>query len=511
MLRTRASVMPDHRVIEVDGTALTWDELDQQSMTMAGGLTSAGVGKGDVVCQMTSNSIDHVLVVFAAARLGAIECPINTGLRGKSLTHVLGHSGAKAVVVDQEFVDRLEPALSDVANAQVVVGTDDLPSGVAGRRVIPRAELEGAPITDQSVAPQDPATLIYTSGTTGPAKGVLHCQNFAFSAARAKAEAWGLSDSDVLFSPLPLFHANARYSTLLTACVINARAVIVKSFSASRFWNQVRESGATEVGTVGAVAPILLERDPSDQDRNHRVRMMHGAGALTLDQRTEFEERFGTRLVTGFSMTETSHLATVSPEDPGRYRAAGKPISEFEVEILDEVDRPTTPGVVGEIAVRPRTPFSMFLGYYRDPQATLDAFRNCWFHTGDLGFLDAEGYLHWVDRLKDAIRRKGEMISSQDVEEAARTFAGVAEAAAVGVPGDLGEEEVKLYVRAAAGESLDLIALLAHCKSRLPDFAVPRYYEMIPDFPRTSTHKIAKSELRTAGIGPHAWDAMRKG
>ncbi|MGH9154072.1 MAG: AMP-binding protein, partial [Acidimicrobiales bacterium] len=374
-------------------------------------------------------------------------------------------------------------------------------------RTLPAADLPAGRAPPADVAPRDPATIIYTSGTTGPAKGVVHAHHFAFSAAAVKIGTWGLGPDDVLFSALPLFHANARYSTLLTACVLDARAVLVERFSASAFWEQVAAAGATEVASVGTVAAILLERAPGRWDRAHRVRMMHGAGALPGPRRAEFEERFGVRLVNGFSMTETSHFSTTSPDDPGRNRGAGRPVPGFTVAIVDGDDQAVPAGAVGEIVVRPELAWSIFLGYHRDPQATVDSFANLWFHTGDLGRIDEDGYLHWIDRTKDAIRRRGEMVSSRDVEEAALSLASVAEASAVGVPGDLGEEEVLLVVRAAVGDDVDLPALLDHCRRRLPDFAVPRYFRVVDELPHLATHKVDKRRLRQAWPAPDGWDA----
>jgi crotonobetaine/carnitine-CoA ligase len=456
---------------------------------------------------MAGNTAEHVVAIFALARLGAIECPVNTGLRGEPLRHVLSHSGARALLVEAAHEGRVAPELQRTDVIPLVVVRDGPPFEIAGRVVVREEELLGEGLSERPVTPSEPATIMYTSGTTGPAKGVVLPHHFAFSTAAIKVGMWGLDRRDVLFSPLPLFHANARYSTLLTACILNARAVIVPRFSASQFWAQVRQAGATEVGTVGTVAPVLLERPPDRGDRDHSVRMMHGAGAIPPRRREEFEGRFGIRLVNGFSMTETSHFSTTAPDDPGRYRGAGRPVSMFQVEILDDEDRPVDRGAIGEIAVRPQVPFSIFLRYHRQPDATLEAFRNLWFHTGDLGTIDDDGYLHWVDRRKDAIRRKGEMISSRDVETAALSFPDVVEAAAVGVPGDLGEEEVKLVVRPEEGASVAIQELWEHCRSLLPDFAVPRYFEEVPEFARTATHKVDKAALRASGVGDRTWDA----
>jgi crotonobetaine/carnitine-CoA ligase len=494
--------------LEIEGRSLSWREIESNAAATAGRLASLGIGRGDIVCQMAGNTLGHVATVFALARLGAIECPVNTALRGEPLRHVLAHSGAVAVIVEAAQLERVEEAVAALRDGPRVIARGvDPPAKLARTHgAVREEELDHRDTPTAQVSPSDPATIMYTSGTTGPAKGVVLPHHFAFSAAAVKIGTWGLSSDDVFFTPLPLFHSNARYSTLLTAAIVGGRAVVVDRFSASRFWEQVRACGATEVGTVGTVAPILLERPPSPGDRLHQVRMIHGAGALPVDARTRFEERFGVRLVTGFAMTETSHFATTAPDDSSRHAASGRPVKPFQVAILGDDDSPLPPGAVGEIAVRAEAPLAMFTAYHRQPDATQEAFRNHWFHTGDIGYLDEDGLLHWVDRKKDAIRRRGEMISSRDVEAAALAFTTVGDAAAIGVPGELGEEEVELVVRARDGETIDLKALAEHCRRELPDFAVPRFYAIVDDLPRTSTHKIDKKQLRAAAP-ESVWDA----
>jgi crotonobetaine/carnitine-CoA ligase len=498
--RTLAALLEDRRpadgeFLHIDGAWCSWDELCERATDAARRLASLDVGQGDVVCQLSGNTLAHVVTTFAVAKLGAIECPVNTGLRGPSLRHVLSHSGARVFVADAEFAELIEGVRDALAPGATVVLRGDTAFSAG---VLHEDELRPADLPAVTVRPGDPATIMYTSGTTGPAKGVVLPHHFPFATAAVKSGAWGLTDEDVLFTPLPLYHSNARYSTLLTAAIAGSRAVVVERFSASRFWDQVRASGATEIGTVGTVAAILLERPPSPVDRDHRVRMMHGAGALTLPRRRAFEDRFGIRLVTGFAMTETSHFATTSPDDPLRAAGAGRPVPEFKVAILDEDDHQLPAGATGEIAVRPEVPFGMFLGYHREPEATLEAMRNLWFHTGDLGRIDREGVLHWSDRKKDAIRRRGEMISSQEVEAVAQGFPGVAAVAAVGMPGALGEEEVVLFLRRDPAVPLDVDALAAHCTATLPRFAIPSRYTLVDSFPLTETMKVDKKRLRAS-------------
>lgn len=493
LLRRGVGARPDHVVCTVGGEERTWEALDEAARRLAGALAALGVTHGSVVLHMAANSVRHVEVLFALGLLGAIECPVNTRLRGEPLRHVLAHSGAEVMLVDEHLLAEVDPVLPPALRALIVEGA---PTPVPGVEVLGGGDLPSGSLPPVKSAPTDPAMLLYTSGTTGPAKGVVLPQHFTFSAAAVKTAAWGLDEHDVLYSPLPLFHSNARFSTLLTACVLGARAVIAERFSATSFWQDVAACGATEVGVVGTVPGILLSRPPADSDRAHMVRQIHGAGALSIEQRRAFEERFGTRLVVGFAMTETSHIATTGPLDPGRYRGAGRPVDGFDVAILDARDRRLPAGEVGEIAVRPQLPGAMFTGYHRQPEATLEAFSNLWFHTGDLGSIDTDGYLHWVDRAKDAIRRKGEMISSRDVEAVALSFPGVDEAAAVGIPAPLGEEDVLLCVEAAAGVTVDTDALLRHCAERLPSFAVPSHVRVLDELPRNATHKITKLELR---------------
>jgi crotonobetaine/carnitine-CoA ligase len=513
LLRTRLEEEPDLVALTVSRETLTWRQLSDRAARMAAILAHLGIGPGDVACQMTGNTADHVAFVFGAALLGAIECPVNTALQGDSLAHVLTHSGAKVAFVDGQFLPQLEPVAGELGELCVVVlGGGDAPV-LQGVRSQGFGDFEGLPAAALApIQPSDPATIIYTSGTTGKAKGVLLPHHFAFATAAVKVGVWGLSERDVLLTPLPLFHSNGRYSTLLTGLLVHAGVHILPRFSATTFWPTVRETGATEIGSVGTMGPILLARDPGPDDRNHRVRMMHGASTIPLERRPEFEERFGMRLINGFAMTETGHFSTISPDDPLRYQASGRPVPGFDVRILDDHDEEVPRGTVGELCVRPTVPYSMISEYWRQPEVTNETFRNLWFHTGDLAFIDEHGLLNWTDRKKDAIRRRGEMISSIVVENAATAHPGVGEAAAFGVPGELGEEEVYLCVSAAvAGTALDLADLHAALSRRLPAFAVPRYIAQLESLPRSATLKIDKKALKAASKPSSVWQAPAAG
>jgi crotonobetaine/carnitine-CoA ligase len=494
-----AAQHPDRVVVDFAGSTWTWQELVHAAQRCARGLAAAGVARGDIVAQLAPNDPDVIVTMLALVRLGAIELPVNAGLRGAQLAHVLRHSGASALIVDASLLDRLD-ILAETPALRCVVrrGPGELATGV---RVVPYEDVSaGGPAVSAYVPPRadDPLCIVYTSGTTGPAKGAVLPHGFPIEQAQVKIDAWGLGPDDVLFTTLPLYHVNARFSTLGTALVSGSRAAIQPGFSAGSFWPEVARSGATEIGTVGAISSILLLQPPAPTDRAHRARMMHGAAGIPVSRRREFEERFGLRLVTGFAMTETGHLATTSPDDPRRYEASGRPVPQFDVAIVDDDDEVVATGDVGELVVRPRRPNVMMSGYHNDPAATLAAFRNLWFHTGDLARFDEEGYLHWVDRRKDAIRRRGEMISSTEVEAVVLAHPAVAECAAVGVPSELGEEDVKLVVAPRAGAEIDPHELASYCAARLPDFAAPRYVQVMAELPKGATHKIDKVRLRAA-------------
>ncbi len=544
----RTEEHPDRVVLDFDGKRWTWAELIAAAEDLAGGLAGAGVASGEVVCHMSPNHAEAVVTMLALLRLGAVECPVNAGLRGHQLAHVLGHSGARLLIVDASLAHRAAEQIPEAPNiALVAIRDSELESPVQqpslpgpqpsppGPQPSPPGPQQGAGSADRataftelrsgsgglglldyrelryggarapgfrSPAPLDPMNIVYTSGTTGPAKGAVLPQAFPIEQARIKIEQWGLTCDDVLFSALPLYHVNARFSTLGTALVVDGRAALVSRFSASTFWDQVRRAGATEVGVVGAVSSILLRQEPGPADRDHNVRMMHGAAGIPMERRAAFEERFGLRLVTGFAMTETGHFSTTSPDDPMRYRASGRPVPQYDVLVVDPDDNEVPPGVVGELVVRPRAPGVMMTGYHRAPEATTTALRNGWFHTGDLATIEADGYIRWVDRAADAIRRRGEMISSTEVERAVCQFDAVAECAAVGVPSELGEEDVKLAVVPEPGCTVDPAALLRHCQTTLPDFCQPRYLEVLDELPKTATHKVNKPQLRhTTGVG----------
>jgi crotonobetaine/carnitine-CoA ligase len=361
-----------------------------------------------------------------------------------------------------------------------------------------------------SPAPGDIAMIMYTSGTTGPAKGVLmphgHCYLFGLGLAEAVA----LTPADRYFICMPLFHANALLMQFLGSLVAGTEVVVAERFRATTWLAEVRTAEATVTNGLGVIPEFIFRQPATDRDRDHRLRLMM-AVPVSPEWGAAFEQRFGVPFVQGFGMTECNIPAYTRRGEPLVPGCAGHVLGEwFEVGIVDPAsDAPVPPGQAGEIVVRPRLPGCFMAGYFRMPDRTVEAWRNLWFHTGDAGRLDEHGRLHYIDRIKDCIRRRGENISSFEIEQVLNAHPSVTESAAVGikVAGAGGEDEVKAYVVPAPGTILDPVDLLDWCTPRMPYFAVPRFVEIVPgELPKTPTGKLQKTSLRQAGVTATTWD-----
>jgi crotonobetaine/carnitine-CoA ligase len=519
LLRRQAAALGDRPFIRFeDGQAYTFRSLDAWTDVLAGSLAALGVGPGDRVLGLIGNRAEAIGLMFAAVKLGAIWVPLNTGLRGAFLQHQLHNAEPRVVAVE----DRLAANLSDVGPAPIapaaliVVGDSAMPTPPAlrGARRLGFAELAGlgapAGLTPPTPAPGDVAMIMYTSGTTGPAKGVLmphgHCYLFGLGF----AEATGLTPADRFFICMPLFHANALHLQLLGSLFAGAAVVVADRFRASTWLEEVRAAEATVTNGLGVIPEFIFRQPPTPRDRDHRLRLIM-AIPIAAEWGEAFEARFGVPFMQGFGMTECNIVAYSRPGEPLVPGCAGHPLTEwFEVGIVDpETDAPLPPGQTGEIVVRPRLPGCFMAGYFRMPEKTLEAWRNLWFHTGDAGRMDPAGQLHYVDRIKDCIRRRGENISSFEIEQVLNAHPAVAESAVVGikVAGAGGEDEVKACVVPAAGATVDPVALLDWCTPRMPHFAVPRFVEvMAGELAKTPTGKLQKTALRSAGVTAGTWD-----
>ena len=508
MLERQADRLGDKPLVRFPGGERSYEGARDAAARFAGTLAAAGVGPGDRVAIMCGNRGELLDSVLGCAWLGAIAVPLNTALRGAQLAHALGNSDPKILVADSGLVRQLELVEAPPRALERIWSV----GGPAERRwadvpldPFPRG---GDPVGPRPVRPGDTFAILYTSGTTGPAKGVCCPHGQFYWWGRLTGGHLGVSERDVLYSVLPLFHTNA-LNTLFQALLAGATYVVGERFSASGFWRELHDADATVTYLLGAMVHILLERPASPDETAHRTRVALAPGTPAEDV-ARFEERFGVRLVDGYGSTETNLVLcnTIGGHAPG---ALGRVVEGFEAKVVDEEDVEVPPDTPGELVVRHHEPFSVATGYFGLPELTTGAWRNLWFHTGDRVVRTADGVFHFLDRPKDSIRRRGENISSWEVEQALLTHPDVALAAVVPVPAEVGEDEVMAFVVPRGGARLDPEELLRHCEPRLAYFALPRYVELRQELPLTESGKVRKQVLREQGVGAATWDREEAG
>lgn len=512
-LRARAKANPAKCALKFKDDAWSYRELDTWVDRMAQGLLSLGLEKGDRVALMLPNDPIFVALMFGCGRAGLVEVPINVAYKGQILQHLMTNSGARVAVVSREFLDRYADLIHTLPELERIVVWPDL------RQDDPKLSIPTLPFTeldvdrgacpDQGLKPSDPVGIMYTSGTTGPSKGAVFSHNYMWWHGDRARTLRNVKEDDVLYTCLPMFHANAQCVTVMPAILAGATAVVDDKFTASGFWNRMRHYGATQFNYIGGIIPILMKQPATDADRDHAVRLALGAAA-PKDLWEGFEERFGVRLFEAYGQSEDGVATANVPEDR-KIGSIGKPIWGFDMQVVDEDDLPVADNVIGEFVVRPQFPDIMMQEYYRMPESTLQAFRNLWFHTGDYGWRDEDGFFYFHDRKKDAIRRRGENISAFEVELAVNNHPAVLESAAFAVPSDVGEDEVMVAVLLQEGQTLDLAEFIRFCDAQLPYFAVPRYVDIRSEFPKTPTFRVEKYKLRAEGITPTTWDREAEG
>jgi crotonobetaine/carnitine-CoA ligase len=489
------------------GVTRTYGEMRDAAARAAATLRDAGVTAGDRVAILCPNRIELLDVILGCAWSGAAAVPINTALRGAQLAHVLANSEARLFVIDPAIAGALEhverpPRLEHVRVLDSA--SSELPERWAGARLAPACDELPAGTVD----PGDTMVILYTSGTTGAAKGVRcpHAQLYWWGV--INSEVLSLSADDVLFTSLPLFHTNA-INSFFQALVAGATYAIEPRFSASRYWSMARDHGATVTYLLGAMIGMLQAQSESPADREHTVRLAL-APATPAPLHKPFRARFGVALVDGYGSTETSHIIG-RPDDEQRPGFLGRAVNDFEVNVVDEHDLAVAAGVPGELVVRGRHPFSLATGYHAMPEATVAAWRNLWFHTGDQVVRDEDGWFRFLDRRQDTIRRRGENVSSVEVERVLLEHPGVDAAAVFPVASELAEDEVMAAIVPARGAQLLPAELMAHCEPRLAYFAIPRYVELVSTLPLTENGKVTKRPLRERGVTAATWDRERAG
>jgi len=509
ILDRQVAEFPDKpALIEPGSRSVTYLELQQLAFSIANGISSCGVRRQEPVLVMLDNHIDIVATCVGLGVSGVIAVPINTAYKGEMLQYVIDYSGAKVAIVEDKYCDRIGEVLDGLAELQTVFVRGS--KGLLPDRLTIRDFTEllaSEPTRPQPPHVSDVACIIYTSGTEGRSKGVLCPHGMVFQTA-ASSHPYETTPDDVVLVVLPLFHEGGLFAGVYNAFRAGATAVIHPGFSASRFWDDVRAFGCTQTLLIGAMIEFLWRQPPSDRDTDHPLRNLTVIPAVPYV--TEFAKRFGMFVGSAYGQSETGTPCITDDTDVGPF-CCGRPRPFFEVKVVDEDDVEVAQGVTGEMVIRSNEPWSMFRGYHRDLAATIHATRNGWVHTGDAGYQDDRGRFIFVDRKKDALRRRGENVSSMEVEKYLIARDDIVQAAIIAVPSEHLEDDIKAVIVLAddaAFEPEDILRDLVH---RLPYFMVPRYYEAIPELPVTATHKVSKVDLRKAGITPGTWDCEAHG
>ncbi len=503
LIRTKAERNGDRPAARFLDREISYAALDRRSDRVAAGLADHGIARGDRIAALLYNTPEFLDLWFGAAKIGAVFVPLNTALKGDLLRYELDDSGAKGVVVDARLLEAYGPlrAARRLPAEWVVPAAGGPDEPADGLR--PWAELEADRAAPAVPAPRpwEPAAILYTSGTTGPPKGAIIPHEKPIRTATEIAARSRLTPGAVLYTALPLFHCNAQEMTTLSALLNDLTAAYDERFHASTYWETAARLGATHVSLLISMVNVLFKQPPRPTDRTHSVRVALTAGT-TREVWPEFERRFGLTIIELYGMTECGCTTLMNPPDRIRVGSVGTPLGFVEAEVVDDQDRPVPVGTRGELVVRPRSPYAMFLGYHQKADQTVEAWRNLWFHTGDFVTRDADGYYYFIDRKKDVIRRRGENLAPYDVEQALNRHPAVFESVVVGVPSPLGEEDVKAFVQLKPGQSVEARTLFEFCAERLPFFMVPRFIEFLDEIPKTANQKAQRYVLRQRRGGP---------
>lgn len=515
-LRKGIEKYPDVPALRDKNTELTYAQTWERARRFAGGYQSLGIERQERVLLMLDNHIDTILSWIGLTFRGAVEVPVNTAYRGAILSHLIKDSGARVAVIEEKYLERfLESAGGMIEKVVVRPGSGLSNADVsypahasANRPLISGFDqlANSRPFGPEPVGPWDLLAVLYTSGTTGNSKGVV----IPHAALHGAAEhAGNVSAGDVRFVVVPLFHYAGQCGSVYRALIAGATAYIAESFSASRFWDEARAVQATSTLLMSTMPDFLLRQEPSAKDTEHSMREVFMVPVLkNVD---EFRRRFNIeRIVTAYGSTESQGPLCDNEGTAATTGRVGKPWDLMEFRLVDENDIEVPAGQVGEGVVRSRQPWLLSPGYVGLPEGSLQMWRNGWLHTGDAFYRDQGGVYYFVDRLVDHIRRRGENISSAEVEREVNSHPDVAESAAVAVPSEFTEDEIKIVVLRHEGADLTEEQLARYLIDRMPYFMVPRYVEFVTEFPRTPTLKIRKNVLRAAGTAG-AWDREAAG
>lgn len=514
VVRERAHTDGDRTYLRFEDMRYTFLDAHHLSNRVANGLRSLGVERGEHLALLLDNCPEIAWYYFGIGKLGGVSVPLNTAAKGELLARYLRQSEVVTVIVQRSLLQRLLDAARECPRiSRIVVVEDGTQSVKTSVALFRHDEVIRAPDSDPGVAVRfnDVAYLSFTSGTSGPSKANISTHSHSFTMAAALARAFGYGRDEVMYTCLPLFHGNAMRS-LFIPMMSGCSVAVARRFSVSSFWADIRRYEATQFNLLGAMVNMLWAQPPSALDREHRARKCMVLPIPSFA--SAFSDRFAVELYSTYALTDFGYISFMSTHDPAsKWASAGRPQPDVELAILDDDDFPATSGQTGEICVRSRRPWTAAQGYYGMPEATVSAWRNLWFHTGDCGYVDADGYLFFVDRKKDAIRRRGENISSFEIEQIVMSHPAVLDVAAFAVASEMSEDEVVVSVVLRSGCELNEKSLVEFCAAHMAHFMVPRYVQFMPTLPRTITEKVEKYKLRAAAEADLAalWDRTKFG
>ncbi|HUO04258.1 MAG TPA: AMP-binding protein [Candidatus Binataceae bacterium] len=503
LIRSRAGQHPKEVWLKFKDQQFTWEQVIANMNRAANGLLELGVRPGERVAIMMGNRPEFIWLHFGIGFIGAVSVPINTSQRGATLHHILADSDSTAVI----FEEPLRSAVLAVKDSVPALRHTVVADGAAGNgvdwtmeRLLSHSDRDPELDVGQNAGG---GGMMYTSGTTGPPKGVVAKAADGHSLAAVLA-ATGVKPGETMYTALPLFHGNALMISGFGSMVLDAKFALGERFSASRFWDDCRKFDAVEFNSLGGMLSIILKQPPRPNDRDHRVRVVLSA-ACPPNAWKEFEDRFGVKIVEFYGMVDSPGLLL---NDTGKVGSMGKPVGGVEFRVVDDNDNPVPADKTGELVFR--HPLGQLSQYHKLPDATAEAYRGGWFHSGDLAAIDKDGFFYFRGRKKASIRRRGENISAWEIETVVNQHPAVLESAAYAVPSELGEDEVKIAVVLKDGGNLDPAEMIEFCRGRMAYYAVPRYIEIVNELPKTGTQRIQYAALKERGIG-NAWDREKAG
>ncbi len=509
LIEEKAARNGDKSLMFFEDRVVSYREMHEASNAIAHSLKDLGIKKGDNVLVLLSNCPEFLKVWFALAKLGAVIVPINTAAGPYDLEHVMSNSQSETMIIEDALLEKYLTTKDKARISREIIvrtGFEHIRPELMSLDVLEKGPRHNL---DTEIHFTDPLSIIYTSGTTGRPKGVI-LSHFCYINSCINISRYAdLKPGDRLFTTLPLFHVGAQYLVVLPAIIADIDFAIAKRFSASRFWAQVRKYDCNVAHYLGSILRILYLQKKRPEDADNPVKRMIGGGA-GKDIWEKFEKRFGVTIMDAYGSTESGTVSTCNRIGKTRVGSIGLPVSHQRIEVVDRYDKILPPFEKGEIVIRPEAPYSMMSAYYRNPEATVIACRNLWFHTGDMGYKDGDGYFYFLGRQAHLIRRRGENISAEEVEEVINAHPAVQECAIIGLPSEVGEEDIKAYILPVEGSDCRPEAIVSWCEERIAYFKIPRYIEVVTGLPKTATNRVERHKLKEMGIG-EAWDREKAG